>query len=327
MKNAITAVPGLKVGHAQDLRAGTGCTVILCEGGAAAGVDVRGGAPGTRETDCLNPMNLVPQVHAVYLGGGSAFGLDGACGVMKYLEERKIGFEVGVTRVPIVPGAVLFDLTVGDPFVRPDGPMGYRACLSASAEDAQRGNVGAGTGATVGKAAGAAYMMKGGLGTASFQTQELIIGALMAVNCFGDVVDPSTGEILAGALNETGDGFRSCLELLASGRGSRDAFAGNTTIGAVATNARLSKAQATRVAIMAHDGLARAINPVHTLNDGDTIFCLATGEVEADVTAVGALAARVVAQAVVDAVTQAESLYGFPCCREVRRRREESGNG
>ncbi|KKK57714.1 hypothetical protein LCGC14_3051690, partial [marine sediment metagenome] len=190
MKNAITDVPGIKVGHAQNLAAGTGCTVVLCEEGAVTAVDVRGGAPGTRETDCLNPANLVAQAHAVYLSGGSAFGLDGAAGVMKYLEERGVGFDTGVAVVPIVPGAVLFDLIVGDPKVRPDGEMAYQACLEAAPDNTRQGNVGAGAGATVGKALGTEFSMKSGLGTASICRGSLVVGAIVAVNCFGDVIDP-----------------------------------------------------------------------------------------------------------------------------------------
>jgi L-aminopeptidase/D-esterase-like protein len=322
MRNSITDVPGILVGNAQDTRAGKGCTVILPEAGAVAGVDIRGGAPGTRETDCLDPSNMVSIVHAVYLGGGSAFGLDGAAGVMKYLEERKVGFDVGVCRVPIVPGAVIFDLTVGDYRVRPDAAMGYEACAAAGQEVAQ-GNVGAGTGAAVGgehTPAVASRMMKGGLGTASLAAGSVVVGAIVVVNCFGDVIDPATGETLAGLLNEARDGLAGMRGLLATLPGAADLYPGNTTIGVIATNARLDKAQARRVALMAHDGFARAINPIHTMHDGDTIFCLATGTLDGDVTVIGSLAAEAMARAIVNAVMSAETAYGLPCVREIRGR-------
>lgn len=312
LKDAIVDVPGMKVGHSQDLKAGTGCTVIICEKGATTGVDVRGGAPGTRETDLLNPINLVDKAHAIYLGGGSAFGLDGASGVMKYLEEREIGFDVVLTKVPIVPGAVLFDLGVGDYRVRPDAKMGYDACLNASDEEVRQGNIGAGTGATVGKIFGGLRCMKSGLGTASFKSQELIIGAIVAVNCFGDIVDPESGEIIAGVLSENKKEVANTMSFLRNfPQKTKDNFSRNTTIGVIATNAKLTKAGATKVAMMAQDGYARTINPAHTMFDGDTIFCMATGEVEAGVNVVGAIAAEVMAWAIVKAIKNAESLYGL----------------
>lgn len=312
LKDAIIDVPGIKVGHSQDLKAGTGCTVIICDKGAVAGVDVRGGAPGTRETDLLNPVNLVNQVQAIYLSGGSAFGLDGASGVMKYLEEKGIGFDVVVTKVPIVPAAVLFDLGVGDYRIRPDARMGYDACLKASEEEVRQGNIGAGTGATVGKIFGGLRCMKSGLGTASFMSQELIVGAIVAVNCFGDVVDPKSGEIIAGVLTEDKKGFVDTMALLKSlPQGIGSDFLKNTTIGVIATNAKLTKAGATKVAVMAQDGYGRTINPAHTMFDGDTIFCMAIGETEAGVNVVGAIAAEVMARAIVKAVKSAESLFGL----------------
>jgi L-aminopeptidase/D-esterase-like protein len=322
MKNSITDVPGILVGHAQDDRAGTGCTVILCGDGILASADVRGGAPGTIETDCLDPSSFVSCVHAVYLGGGSAFGLDGASGVMRWLEDRKTGFDVGVCRIPIVPGAVLYDLLVGDPLVRPDAAMGARACQAAGAAVAQ-GNVGAGTGATVGKAGGIARAMKGGLGTASLSAKDLVVAALVVVNCYGDVVDPATGQIVAGALNEKRDGFAGSLRLIAENPAGTNPFTGNTTIGVVATNARLDKAQAKRVAMMAHDGFARTINPIHTAHDGDAAFCLATGAIEADVTVIGSLAADVVSRAILNGVRSAVSAYGVPGYDEMRERMEK----
>jgi len=316
LKDAIIDVPGIKVGHSQDLKAATGCTVVICEEGAVTGVEVRGGAPGTRETDLLKPVNLVEKVQAIYLGGGSAFGLDGASGVMKYLEERGIGFDVGLTRVPIVPGAVLFDLAVGDYRIRPNIDMGYEACLNASERETRQGNIGAGTGATVGKIMGGQYCMKSGIGTASFRCQELMVGAIVAVNCFGDVIDPDTGEIIAGALTEDKKGFINTMSVLKSSPIDKDKDAGshfptNTTLGVIATNAKLTKSEATKIAMMAHNGLARVIIPVHTMFDGDTIFCASVGEVESDVNLVGALSAEVMARAIVKAIKNSEPLYGL----------------
>jgi L-aminopeptidase/D-esterase-like protein len=310
LMDAIIDVPGIKVGHSQDLKAGTGCTAVICENGAVAGVDVRGGAPGTRETDLLNPVNLIDKAHAIYLSGGSAFGLDGASGVMKYLEEKGIGFDVVITKVPIVPAAVLFDLDVGDYRIRPDARMGYDACLKASKEEVRQGNVGAGTGATVGKIFGVFRCMKSGLGTASFKSQELIIGAIVAVNCLGDVIDPENGEIIAGVLTEDRKGFANTMSFLKNfPQKTEDNFSKNTTIGVIATNAKLTKAGATKVAMMAQDGYARTISPAHTMFDGDTIFCMATGEVEAGANVVGAIAAEVMARAIVKAIKNTESLF------------------
>jgi len=327
MKNTITDVPGIKVGHAQDLEAGTGCTVILCEEGAVTAVDVRGGAPGTRETDCLHPANLVSQAHAVYLSGGSAFGLDGAAGVMKYLEEKGVGFDIGVAVVPIVPGAVLNDLVVGDPKVRPDREMGYRACLAASADNTRQGNVGAGTGATVGQALGPEFSMKSGLGTASIGRGSLIVGAIAAVNCLGDVIDPATGDIIAGILSEDKSTFADSFKIITEHPEKKaKGISTNTTIGVIATNAVMDKAGALRVAMAAHDGFARTMNPAHTIVDGDTVFCMSTGagagagKVESELTAVCALAAEVMAAAVVNAVKKSSSLYGLPAAADIERR-------
>ncbi|AEE91311.1 conserved protein of unknown function [Tepidanaerobacter acetatoxydans Re1] len=310
MLGYLTDVKGIQVGHAQDYEAGTGCTVVLCSEGAVAGVDVRGGAPGTRETDLMAPENLVQKVHAVYLSGGSAFGLDGASGVMHYLEKKGIGFDVGVTKVPIVPAAVIFDLTVGDFRKRPDFNMGYEACLNTKTKNDVLGNIGAGTGATVGKYFGDEFSMKGGLGTASIKIGELVVAALVVVNCLGDVTDNDTGNILAGALNKTKTGFANTIESIKNELKSKNFFGRNTTIGVVATNASLSKSGAKKTASMAHDGFARTIRPVHTMFDGDTIFCLSLGNIEADVTTIGILAAEVVAKAVVCAVKSAEPMYG-----------------
>src|SRR6185369_9575135 len=276
LKKAITDVRGILVGHAQEESALTGCTVILCREGAVAGVDVRGGAPGTRETDLLDPLNLVDKVHAVVLAGGSAFGLDAASGVMRYLEEQKIGFETGFARVPIVPAAILYDLDLGRADVRPDAAMGYAAAASASSAAPAEGNVGAGTGASVGKIRGMQYATKSGMGTASLEVNGIVIGAIVAVNAVGDVIDPKNGQIVAGLRSG------STLEWMKSGQVSA-AVKSNTVIGVVATNAKLTKAGATKVAQMAQDGFAQAIRPAHTMFDGDTIFALATGEMDADV--------------------------------------------
>ena len=308
MYNAITDVPNILVGQVSDKKALTGCTVIICPPGAVAGVDVRGSAPGTRETDVLNPLNLVDRAHAILLTGGSAFGLDAAGGVMKYLEANNIGFDVGLTKVPIVPAAVLFDLAIGDHKVRPDADMGYKAAATAKPGLVLEGNVGAGTGATVGKILGADSAMKGGLGTASLVVSDLVVGAIVAVNALGDVVDPTTGKIVAGALAKDG-GFLDTEKYLRQHLLPTCGAIGNTTIGVVATNALLTKTQATKVAELAHDGYARAIRPVHTMHDGDTVFCLSTGDLIADPNQVGSLGAQVMAMAIVRAV-QAASFAG-----------------
>jgi L-aminopeptidase/D-esterase-like protein len=330
LHNAITDVPGIKVGHATNLEALTGCTVVLCEDGAVGGVDQRGGAPGTRETDALYPMHLVQRAHAVVLAGGSAFGLEAATGVVRYLEERGVGFDTRVAKVPIVPAAILFDLSLGDSKVRPDAAMGYAACQAASDGPVAEGNVGAGTGATVGKILGLGQAMKSGLGTASVHLGSvlslskgggLLVGAIVAVNAFGDVIDPRTGEILAGARALGGGGaFANTLAVMKTLVGKailRFADRGNTVIGVVATNARLNKEEANIVARMAHDGLARAIRPSHTMFDGDTIFALATGKKKADVNTVGAYAAEMMATAIVRAVKAAEGVGELPAWRDV----------
>jgi len=328
LKNAITDVRGIEIGNAQDEEALTGCTVILCRKGAVAGVDVRGGAPGTRETDLLNPINLVEKVHAIVLAGGSAFGLDAATGVMRYLEEKKIGFNTGVAKVPIVPSAILYDLNLGRADVRPDSAMGALAAASArdlTASDLpSEGNVGAGTGASVGKMFGMKLAMKSGLGTASVDIGEgVIVGAIVAVNAFGDVVDPKTGEIIAGLRSgKVGplrigkkDLFADTLTMMKNpiGRGILGfASRGNTVIGVVATNAKLTKAQAAKVAQMAQDGIARAIRPAHTMLDGDVIFALSTGTKKADVSIIGAFAAEVMTEAILRAVKMARAAGGLP---------------
>ncbi len=311
-------IEGLEIGHAQDLNAATGCTVLICESGAPVGVDVRGGAPATRETDLLNPVNLVQEAHAILLAGGSAFGLDAAAGVMEYLEENGIGFDVRVTRVPIVCGAALFDLTVGDHRVRPDKAMGYRACQNAYARECPQGCVGAGTGASVGKVLGMERAMKSGLGCFALQVESLKVGALVAVNCLGDVVDPQTGKKLAGLLNANLDGLDDTeAVMIQSFADKKNLFSGNTTIGVVATNAAFGKAQAAKVASMAHNGYARTMRPAHSMVDGDTIFAVSTGRVEADLSVVGLLAARAMERAVIAAVQSAESMYGLKCSADL----------
>ena len=302
--NTITDVRGIEVGHAQDESALTGCTVIICRKGAVAGVDVRGGAPGTRETNLLDPVNLVENVHAVVLAGGSAFGLDAASGVMRYLEEQNIGLSTGAAKVPIVPAAILYDLSLGRSDVRPDAAMGYRAAASASSEAPEEGNAGAGMGASVGKMRGMKYAMKSGVGTWSIDLNGIVIGALVAVNAVGDVIDPGNGKVLAGLYSG------GTLAWMKKNQ-ARPAVTSNTVIGVVATNARLTKAQATKVAQMAQDGLARVIRPAHTMFDGDTIFALATGEKKADVSMVGAFAAEVMAEAILRAVRMAAPAGGL----------------
>lgn len=328
LHNSITDIPGIRVGHSQDEVALTGCTVILCEGGAVGGVDQRGGAPGTRETDALHPIHLVNVVHGVVLSGGSAFGLDSASGVVRYLEERGVGFDVRVAKVPIVPAAILFDLGIGQADVRPGPEMGYQACLNASTDPPAEGNVGAGAGATVGKILGMQHAMKSGIGSASLAIGGgIYVGAIAAVNVFGDVIDPATGEIVAGVrLVHTGPlkigkgpYFADTLEVMRSLTGRTVlGFASHehTAIGAVATNAKLTKEQTNKVAQMAHDGLARTVRPAHTMLDGDIIFALATGERRADVNIVGAFAAQVFAQAVLRAVWAAKPVAGLPSALE-----------
>lgn len=303
--NAVTDVEGIKVGHATDHVGMTGCSVVLCEGGAVGGVCQIGGAPGTRETDLLRPMHLVSEVHAVLLTGGSAFGLAAADGVVRYLRERKIGFDAGVARVPIVPAAVLFDLGVGDAQAYPDAAMGYAACENAHDGAVETGGVGAGAGATVGKILGQGQASKAGIGAASVEVGSgVVVAALVAVNAFGDVVDPTTGAIIAGTRRIGRAGFADTLATMKGLLGKTALrFAGNTTIGVIATNARLTKDEVNKVAQMGMAGMARAIRPAFTMFDGDTLFALATGQKKgADVNLVGAYAAEVVATAIVRAV-------------------------
>jgi L-aminopeptidase/D-esterase-like protein len=327
----LTAVDGIRVGHVTLSERPTGCTVVVAEGdGAVAGVSQRGGAPGTRETNLLNPENLVERVNAVVLTGGSAYGLDTATGVMRYLEEKKMGFNVGVGVVPIVPAAVLFDLPFGGaPGIRPTADCGYRAASSATGDPVAEGNVGAGAGATVGKMGGFAEQsgaaraprmpMKAGIGSYAFRLPNgLVVAAIVAVNAVGDIIDPESGKVVAGSRNPDGS-LADVRKLLRGGSLGFPRAGENTTIGVVATNARLTKAQASRMATMADDGIARAINPSHTMGDGDTIFALATGRWDgtADVTIVGALAADALAEAIVRAATQATSSNNLPAARDL----------
>ncbi len=311
MHDDITDIPGIRVGHVTDLAAATGCTVILCDRPAIGGVDVRGGSPATRETDLLHPSRLVEEVHAIVLTGGSAFGLDAASGVMRYLAEQQIGYDVGVARVPIVPAAAIFDLAIGSANVYPDADAGYRACQQASAGPIAQGNVGGGTGATVGKLASPLLAMKGGLGSASMQTADgTLVGAIVVVNALGNIFDPETQQMIAGTKS-----------LLEDGTTNGNPFS-NTTIAAIATDASLSKEEVNKVAQMAHDGFAQAIRPVHTMFDGDAIFALALGprqqsRPEALVAAqrtslIGAAAASVLARAITKAIRYAEDLHNVP---------------
>jgi L-aminopeptidase/D-esterase-like protein len=320
--DTLTAVGGLSVGHYTLTTRPTGCTVILAEPPAVAGVDVRGAAPGTRETDLLNPLNTVERVNGIVLAGGSAFGLDAASGAMRWIEEHGRGFDVGVARVPIVPAAILFDLGVGDARIRPDADCGYRAAAAASEAPVVEGSIGAGAGATVGKAFGMARAMKSGIGSAAVRLPDgLTVAALVAVNAFGDVIDPATGHTIAGVRTEDGKGLADVRTLLRHGRVGGMTPGAHTTLAVVATNAQLTKAQAAKVAQMAHDGFARAISPVHTPVDGDTAFALATGTLgrSGDVLVIGSLAAEVTAEAIVRAARQATGLPTLPAARDLPR--------
>jgi L-aminopeptidase/D-esterase-like protein len=320
----LTAVPGVKVGHFTLAERPTGCTVVLAGPGAVGAVDVRGSAPGTRETDLLNPVNLVNQVNAVVLAGGSAFGLDAASGVVRYLDEHGVGYDTAAGKVPIVPAAILYDLGVGNARIRPTADCGYRAAAAASAGLVEEGNVGAGAGATVGKLAGPARAMKGGIGTASISLPGgVVIAALVAVNAVGNVIDPATGRTIAGARTPDGKSLVDVRALLRAGE-AKSALKGgeSTTIGVVATNARLTKAEATKVAQMAHDGVGRAIYPAHTPYDGDTLFVIATGTSDKapELLVIGALAADAVSEAILRAVRAARGIEGYPAGRDIEGR-------
>lgn len=315
----ITDVDGIKVGHLTDSRRPTGCTVVFHENGLIGGVDVRGAAPATRETDALSPLNVVDKIQGIVLSGGSAFGLDTATGVMRWMEEHGKGFPFGGSFVPVVPAAAVFDLSVGDAKIRPDADAGYKACHAAKSGAVEEGTIGAGAGCTVGKAGGG-KPMKGGIGTSSIKLPNgLVIGAIVAVNCAGDVIDPKTGKIVAAGRTPDGKGFVSAIDAYKSGRGLVRPGE-NSTIGIVATNAALSKSEMTKIAQMAHDGLARCINPIHTMVDGDTIFAIstATSTVRANLSAIGALAAEAISDAVLRGVMKAKSVPGFPSYQEIK---------
>jgi L-aminopeptidase/D-esterase-like protein len=307
----IMEVGGFQVGHAQDLEAATGCTVILCDQMSPAGLDVRGGGPASRESQILNPLMAAEGVNAVLLSGGSAFGLDAAGGVQRYLEERNIGFDVGITKVPLVSQSCLFDLGIGRMDVRPDGAMAYAACENASYQSPAQGNVGAGTGCTVGKLCGPARAMKSGFGTYAVQAGTVKVGALVAVNALGDVYD-TDGTQVAGLRTPEGEGLQSSLEeLFRQADQVKDVFTGNTTLGVIVTNVRLAKSQLAKIAGMAHNGYARAIRPVHTTADGDSIYALSVGEATGDVNLVGAMAAYAMERAIIQAAKTARTAYGF----------------
>lgn len=315
MYGNITDVPGVKVGNHTDLTAVTGCTAIITEAGAVCGVDVRGSAPGTRETDLLDPVNMVNDVHAICLTGGSAYGLEAASGVMDYLEEKRIGLDVGVAKVPIIPSAVLFDLDIGSASTRPNKKMGYKAAESARVGSFSSGNIGVGTGATVGKLLGAKQRMKGGLGSASIKLPNgLVVGAIVAVNAVGDVRSVRNSEILAGAIDPNTDCLIDSMTLLKN-MDPRDYLGANTTIGAIGVNAKLTKAEATKVAEVAHNGIARSIYPAHTMADGDTLFTLATGNSCYAIDLISNLAAQMVEEAIINAIKTAESVANIPSYR------------
>ncbi|MDB8805827.1 P1 family peptidase [Romboutsia sp. 1001216sp1] len=316
MYNNILDVKGIKVGQVQDTEGLTGCTVVICEEGATCGVDVRGSAPGTRETDLLDPINMIQKVHAVVLSGGSAFGLESTCGVSKYLEEHNIGFDVGVAKVPIVVGAVLFDLIVGDPKCRPNIDMGYKACEAATDKELRQGNYGAGCGATVGKIRGPEYCMKGGIGSYSIKLENgLVVSALVAVNAFGDVYED--GKLIAGVLDDSKKKNLSTYDILKEGFSKGGFSIDNTTIGVVVTNAKLDKSGCKKVSQVAHNGYAKSIFPIHTPHDGDTIFTMATGEIESDITLVSSIATEVVEKSVINAIKNANSIKNIPSYKEI----------
>ncbi|WP_295159548.1 P1 family peptidase [uncultured Brachyspira sp.] len=319
----ITDIENIKIGNAENKEAATGCTVIICERGAAAGLDVRGGGPASRESELTKPLASAEVIHAVLLSGGSAFGLDASGGVMKYLEERNIGFDAGITKVPLVCQSSIFDLRIGDYKVRPDINMGYEACINSENNNLKMGNYGAGTGAVIGKILGADYAVKSGLGFYAVQIGDVKVGAVVSVNAFGDIYDYDSGKMIAGLLNKNKDGFRSSEEeLIKMTQNSNLSFASNTentTIGAVITNAKFTKSQMCKIASMAHNGFARTIKPVHTTLDGDSIYAMSTGDINANLDAVGTIAAVVMGKAINNAVKSAESLHGFKCFNDIKK--------
>jgi len=317
MLNSITDVKGLKVGHASDYKGYTGCTVILCEGGATCGIDIRGSASGTRQVDALSMNHIVEHVHAILLSGGSSFGLDAATGVMRYLEEKGIGFDVGPAKIPIAPTAVIFDIFFGDPKARPTPELGYEACLNAR-DTVEEGSIGVGTGAAVGKIFEISRAMKGGVGTSSIVLPDgLVVASLVVVNAFGDIIDNVTGKIIAGArVAPDSLEFANTVESIKKGAVKKQFGLVNTTLGVVATNAKFSKKEVTKVAQMAQGGLIKTISPVHTTFDGDLVFALATGEFEADLNLVGVLGEFVIAEAIKRAVKKADGFGILPAFKD-----------
>ena len=320
----ITDIENIKIGNAENEKAGTGCTVIICENGAITGLDIRGGGPASRESELTKPFASAEVIHAVLLSGGSAFGLDAAGGVMKYLEERNIGFDVGVTKVPLVCESCIFDLRVGDYKIRPDAKMGYQACVNSEKNNIQLGNHGAGTGATIGKILGIEYAMKSGLGFYALQIGNLKVGAIVSVNAFGDIFDYESGKMIAGVLNKEKNGFgNSEEELIKIAENKNLSFdienniTTNTTIGAVITNAKFTKSQMGKIASMSHNGFARTIKPVHTTLDGDSIYAMSVGDVKANLDAVGSIAAIAMGKAINSAIINTKSAYGFKAYSDI----------
>lgn len=315
----INEIENIEIGHAHNKKALTGCSVALFKKGAVAGVDIRGGAPGSRETALLKPDKLVEKIHAIVLAGGSAFGLDAASGVMKYLEENDIGFDTGAAKVPIVTSAILYDLDIGDSEIRPDQKMGYDACINASNKNFESGNIGVGLGATVGKIAGVEKMMKGGLGSIAYQIGDLKVGAIVAVNSLGDIINPQNGEIIAGALNKDNKSFLRTENFLYENYDkNHDFFKGNTSLGIVFTNAKLNKVEANKLAVKAHNGYAQTMSPAHTDFDGDSIFAVSSANIDADFNIISILAIKAVKNAVIDAVKSAKGLKDIKAYRDIK---------
>jgi len=313
----ITDVAGIKVGHSQSEEGMTGCSVIICEKGATGGVDVRGSAPGTRETDLFKAEKMVDKVHAVVLSGGSAFGLDAASGVMKYLEEENIGFDVGVTKVPIVASAVIFDLNIGNHKIRPNLEMGYNAAKGANTKDRLQGNIGCGMGATIGKILGPQNAMKSGLGSATVKVGNLVVSAMVSVNSFGDIYDFKDNKQIAGVYDYDNDKLLNTVDIMKDMNKELGFNVQNTTIGLIATNAILTKAEANKISQMAHNGFARSINPIHTMVDGDTIFTMATNEIKADISLIGTIAAEAMSKAIINGVFFAEKSKGLKAYKDI----------
>ena len=317
---SITDLNEFRIGQTENVEAGTGCTVIISDNGMSAGVDIRGGGPASRECELLRPFSTADAIHALVLGGGSTFGLDASGGVLRYLEEHDIGYDMGITHIPQVCQSDIFDLTVGDPMVRPDYEMGYQACVNAETGNYKDGNFGAGCGATVGKWLGMDYCMKTGIGSAAVQIGEVKLGAIVVVNSIGDIFDPGKGKMIAGLLNEDKKTLRSTESIMYEMAESnpQGGFVSNTTIGAIMTNADFNKAQLSKIASMAHNGYARCINPVHTSLDGDTIYGLSSRQVKADMDMIGTLGAQVMSMAIIQAVTSATSAYGHPAYADIQ---------